>query len=103
MDDLQFLPSIWMKTVINLNRGTIGILECCFIMSGRRHEHRIRTSDSNRRLLDLWPDIYGAGRFEMDGGDVLVVVEGTAAVAGVSRSQRAVCSGRLTVFPLAKE
>ena len=33
-------------------------------MSGKRHEQR---TSENRRLLDLWPDIYGAGGFEMDG------------------------------------
>src|SRR5262249_24530981 len=52
-------------------------------MSGKRHEQRIRTSDSNRRLLDLWPDIYAAGGFEMDGGAVLVLVESNVAIAGV--------------------
>jgi hypothetical protein len=49
-------------------------------MSGQRHEQRIRTSDSNRRLLDLWPDLYGAGGFEMDGGAVLVLVESDVAM-----------------------
>ena len=89
MDDLQFLPSIWMKTVINLNRGTIGILECCFIMSGKRDEQRIRTSDSNRRLLGLWPDIYRAGGFEMDSGAVLVLV-GVMLPLLAYRAQRAI-------------
>ena len=71
-------------------------------MSGKRHEQRIRTSDSNRRLLDLWPDIYGAGGFEMDGGAVLVVVESDVAIAGVSRSQRALYSDGLDLLPVAQ-
>src|SRR5690349_12790397 len=41
MDDLQFLPSIRMKTVIDLNRGTIGILKCCSITTARRRNLRL--------------------------------------------------------------
>ena len=102
MDDLQFLPSIRMKTVINLNRGTIGILKCCSIMSARRHEPRIRTSASDRRLLDLWPAFCDDGGFETDGGGVLVVVEGDAAIAGVSWSQRALYSDGVDLLPVAQ-
>ena len=91
-----------MKTVIDLNRGTIGILECCSIMSGKRHEQRIETSDSNRRLLDLWPDNSGAGGFEMDGGAVLILVESDVAIAGISRSQRALYSDGLDLLPVAQ-
>src|SRR5215813_6273270 len=102
MDYLQFLPSIRMKTVMDLNRRTIGILKCCSIMSGKRHEQRIRTSDSNRRLLDLWPDIYGTSGFEMDGGAVLVLVASEVAIADVSRSQRALHSDGLALLPVAQ-
>ena len=35
MDDLQFLASIRMKTVMDLDRRTIGILKCCSITAGR--------------------------------------------------------------------
>src|SRR5262249_30398813 len=72
-------------------------------MRGKRHEPRIRTSDSNRRLLDLWPDICGAGGFEMDGGTVLVLVESDVAIAGVSRLQRALYSDGLDLFWLKHE
>ena len=72
-------------------------------MGGQRHEQRIRRSDSNRRFLDLWSDIYGAGRFEMDGGLVLVLVARDVAVAGVSRLQRALYSDSLDMLPLAQE
>ena len=61
-----------------------------------------RTSDSNRRLLDLWPDIDGAGGFEMDGGAVLVLVASDVAIAGVSRSQRALYSDGLDLLPVAQ-
>src|SRR5215813_15060636 len=64
-------------------------------MSARRHEQPTRTFCSDRRVLDLWLLFCGAGGFETDGGDVLVVVEGDAAIAGVSGPQRAVCSGWL--------
>jgi len=40
--------------------------------------------------------------FETDGGRVLVVVEGDAAIVGVSGPQRAVYSGWLDLLPLAK-
>ena len=71
-------------------------------MSGKRHEQRIRTSDSNRRFLDLWPDIYGAGGFEIDGGTALVLVESDTATAGVSRLQRALYSDGLDLLPVAQ-
>jgi len=29
MDDLQFLPGIRMKSIVDRDSGTIGILECC--------------------------------------------------------------------------
>src|SRR5437870_11969685 len=31
MDDLQFLPGIRMKSIVDRDSGTIGILECCSI------------------------------------------------------------------------
>jgi hypothetical protein len=48
MDDLQFLPSIRMKTVIDLNRGTIGILKCCSTTTGRRHDFSFWTIRDRR-------------------------------------------------------
>src|SRR5215471_11380895 len=71
-------------------------------MRGKRHEQRIRTSDSNRRFLGLWPDIYRAGGFEMDSGAVLVLVESDVAIAGVSRSQRALYSDGVDLLPVAQ-
>jgi len=38
--------------------------------------------------VDLWPDNYGAGGFEMDGGAVLVLVESDVAIAGFSVTKR---------------
>src|SRR2546426_9942423 len=35
MDDLQFLPGIRMKSIVDRDSGTIGILECCSITSRR--------------------------------------------------------------------
>ena len=71
-------------------------------MSGKWHEQRIRTADSNRRLLDLWRDIYGSGGFEMDGGAVLVLVASDVAIAGVSWSQRDLYSDGLALLPVAQ-
>jgi hypothetical protein len=67
-------------------------------MSARPHEQPTRTFGSDRRVLDVWLPFRGAGGFETDGGGVLVVVEGDAAIASVSGPQRPVCSGRLLSF-----
>ena len=53
-------------------------------MSVRRHEQRTRTFCSDHRVLDLWLAFDVVGGIETDGGGVLVVVEGDAAIAGVS-------------------
>src|SRR6267143_2412762 len=34
MDDLQFLPGIRMKSIVDRDSGTIGILECCSKLGG---------------------------------------------------------------------
>src|SRR2546426_1688801 len=36
MDDFQFLPGRGMKSIVDRDSGTIGILECCSITAGRR-------------------------------------------------------------------
>src|SRR3989442_1908653 len=33
MDDLQFLPRIGVKSIVDLKSGTIGILKCCCFIS----------------------------------------------------------------------
>src|SRR6267142_735108 len=38
MDDLQFLPGIRMKSIVDRDSGTIGILECCSTTIELRHE-----------------------------------------------------------------
>src|SRR6266436_2486157 len=38
MDDLQFLPGIRMKSIVDRDSGTIGILECCSITIETRRE-----------------------------------------------------------------
>src|SRR6267143_1890028 len=38
MDDLQFLPGIRMKSIVDRDSGTIGILECCSITIVRQHD-----------------------------------------------------------------
>src|SRR2546427_7371399 len=38
MDDLQFLPGIRMKSIVDRDSGTIGILECCSITTETRRE-----------------------------------------------------------------
>src|SRR5262245_46331323 len=92
----------------SLEHGTrydvgIGWAVCWKIMSGKRHEQRIlRTSDSNHRLSDLWPDIYAAAGFEIDGGGVLVLVASDVAIAGVSRSQRTLYSDGLDLLAVAQ-
>src|SRR5881409_255650 len=41
MDDLQFLPGIRMKSIVDCDSGTIGILECCStIIEMRRDDNR---------------------------------------------------------------
>ena len=64
----------------------------------RESVHPIQTAG----FLDLWPDIYGAGCFEMDSVAVLVLVESDVAIAGVSRSQRALYSDGLDRLPVAQ-
>src|SRR6266704_6653048 len=59
-------------------------------MSARRHEQQTRTSDSGHGVLDVWLPFCGAGSFETYGGGILVVVEGDAAIPGVSGPQRGV-------------
>jgi len=38
MDDLQFLPGIRMKSIVDRDSGTIGILECCSTIIETRHD-----------------------------------------------------------------
>src|SRR5207302_8623996 len=38
MDDLQCLPGIRMKSIVDRDSGTIGILECCSITIARPHD-----------------------------------------------------------------
>jgi hypothetical protein len=59
-------------------------------MSARRHEPQIRTSSSGDGVLDVWHPFCSVGGFETDGGRILVVVEGDAAIPGVSGPQRGV-------------
>jgi hypothetical protein len=66
-------------------------------MSARRHEQQTRTSDSGP-VLDLWLPFCGAGGFETYGGGILVVVEGDAAIPGVSGPQRVYLLAGLLCF-----
>src|SRR6266576_2683773 len=59
-------------------------------MSVRRHEQQTRTSDSGHGVLGVWLPFCGAGSVETYGGGILVVVEGDAAIPGVSGPQRGV-------------
>ena len=59
-------------------------------MSVRRHEQQTRTSDSGHGVLDVWLPFCGAGSVETYGSGILVVVEGDAAIPGVSGPQRGV-------------
>src|SRR6266566_5074628 len=59
-------------------------------MSARRHEQQTRTSDSGHGVLAVWLPFCGAGSFETYRGGILVVVEGDAAIPGVSGPQRGV-------------
>ena len=54
-------------------------------MSARRHEQQTRTPDSGHGVLAVRLPFCGAGGFETYGGGILVVVEGGAAIPGVSR------------------
>src|SRR5213082_1844474 len=56
-------------------------------MSVRRHEPQTRTSDSGHGVLAVWLPFCGAGSFETYGGGILVVLEGDAAIPGVSGPQ----------------
>ena len=53
-------------------------------MSARRHEPQIRTSGSGDEVLDVWLPFCSVSGFETDGGRILIVVEGDAAIAGVT-------------------
>src|ERR1022692_4586258 len=66
-------------------------------MSVRRHEQQTRISDSGHGVLDIWLPFCGAGGFETHGGGILVVVEGDAAIAGVSGPQRGVPPGNVSL------
>src|SRR5437016_13656015 len=70
-------------------------------MSVRRHEQQTRTSDSGHGVLAVWLPFCGAGSFETYRGGILVVVEGDAAIPGVSGPQRGV-SGWLPMLLLAE-
>src|SRR6516225_750678 len=72
-------------------------------MSVRRHEQQTRTSDSGHGVLAVWLPFCGAGSFEAYGGGILVVVEGDAAVPGVSGQQRGVSPGWLPMLLLKHE
>jgi hypothetical protein len=63
---------------------------------------KTRTSDSGHGVLDVWLPFCGAGGFEAYGGGILVVVEGDAAIPGVSGPQRGVSSGWLPMLLLAE-
>src|SRR2546425_13363942 len=102
MDDLQFLPGIRMKSIVDRDSGTIGILECCSTMSARRHEQQTRTSDSGHGVLAVWLPLCGDDGVETDGGGILVVVEGDTAIPGVSGPQRGACPGWLPMLLLAE-
>jgi hypothetical protein len=64
-------------------------------MSARRREQQTRTSDSGHGVLDVWGPFCGAGSFETHGGGILVVVEGDAAIPGVSGLAGFLCFCRL--------
>ena len=71
-------------------------------MSARRHEQQTRTSDSGHGFLDVWLPFCGAGGFETYGGGILVMVEGDAAIPGVSGPQRGVSPRWLPMLLLAE-
>src|SRR2546422_3936783 len=56
MDDLQFLPGIRMKSIVDRDSGTIGILECCSITIETRHEGT-DMPESNIWILRDWLQI----------------------------------------------
>ena len=72
-------------------------------MSARRHEQQTRTSDSGHGVLDVWLPFCGAGSFETYGGGILVVVEGDAAIPGVSGPQRGVSLAGFLCFSWLKQ
>ncbi len=51
-------------------------------------EDETRTSDSGHGVLGIWLPFRRAGGFETYGGGILVVVEGDAAIPGLSEPQR---------------
>src|SRR5438552_15254046 len=72
-------------------------------MSARRHEQQTRTSDSGHGVLGVWLPFCGAGSFETYGGGILVVVEGDAAIPGVSGPQRGVSLAGFLCFSWLKQ
>jgi len=51
MDDLQFLPGIRMKSIVDRDSGTIGILECCSTTIDKRRERAARRTEHDRRVF----------------------------------------------------
>src|SRR5689334_10748627 len=49
MDDCQFLPGIGMKSIVDRDSGTIGILECCSTTIDKRRERATQCRHSNSR------------------------------------------------------
>src|SRR5438552_3273904 len=67
MDDLQFLPGIRMKSIVDRDSGTIGILECCSITTARRRDSCFWTlRDPLIRQLTLYRDLINAKTQEQD-------------------------------------
>src|SRR2546425_5761361 len=73
MDDLQFLPGIRMKSIVDRDSGTIGILECCSITIVRRHDFDSRTlrgsvcsRRQNRGAWAIRPRLEATGSYEQD-------------------------------------
>src|SRR6266480_1292239 len=62
-------------------------------MSVWRHDQHTRISDSGYGVLGVWIPFCGGGGFETYGGGILVVVEGDAAIPGVSGPQPGVSPG----------
>ena len=71
-------------------------------MSTRRHEPGIRGFGSDHRILDRRFAFGCASGIETDGGGLLVVVAGDAAIAGLSGPQRAIGPDCLDILPLAQ-
>jgi hypothetical protein len=78
------------------------ILRVYDVLMNDRHEQQTRTSDSGHGVLGVWLPFCGAGGFETYGGGILVVVEGGAAIPGVSGSQRGASPDWLSMLVLAE-